>query len=944
VTPSDAVQWALYYPPLLTYAPADFPDRPGETWPELARRSVEQAARGDLEGAFATLAGVPPTVVDPRFLVYRAGLSLSVGRVDEALPDLERALALDPRDSQALALRAIVAVARNDEADALRLAEQAVQLAPRSATARLALSYAQQARFDLEGALGSAREAVRLEPGNALAHARLAELLLSVGRLDAALAAAAEAVRLDPGLARAHTVLGFAYLTQIRLAEAAATFERAIQLDQAAPLPRLGLGLTKIRRGELEAGRQELEIAVSLDPADSLLRSYLGKAFYEEKRTVLASEQFTLAQTLDPQDPTPWLYQAIQQQSINRPVEALESLQRSIELNDNRAVYRSRLLLDEDLAARGASLGRLYDELRFQQLALTQGWQSLRTDPTEYSAHRLLADSYRVLPRHELARLSELLQSQLLQPVNIAPVQPQLAEPGLLILDGAGPAEPSLNEFNPLFLRDRLALQVSGLAGGNGTLGDELVVSGIQGPLSFSVGQFHFETDGFRLNNDLKQDIYNAFAQLTPSPWTSLQAEVRVSTTERGDRAVRFLPDDFLPNERHERDAWSARLGFHHRFSPGSDLIASLTYADTKDTLRDLNPVLEIEEEIKERGFLVEAQHLFKTRHFNLISGAGYLGGDHDETSTVQFVGAPIPPSTTRGESDIRHANLYVYSYLGYPKTVTWTLGLSADFLKEALVDRDQINPKFGLAWDILPGSTLRAAVFRVLSRPRIADQSIEPTNVAGFNQFFGTQFGEEDFPGTRAWRYGVAVDQTFTPTLFAGAEFSTRDLDVTGQVTTPDATTVVKEGWDEYLGRAYVYWTPHRWIATSAEYQFERLERDRLLGAGTGILEADTHRLALGVSLFHPSGFSAGIRATYIDQEGEFVPRVFEPGTSVQGSDQFWVTDIWVRYRFPRRRGFITLGVQNVLDEKFQFQDTDPLNPLVQPERVVFVRVTLAF
>jgi tetratricopeptide (TPR) repeat protein len=213
VTPSDAVQWALYYPPLLTYAPADFPDRPGETWPELARRSVEQAARGDLEGAFATLAGVPPTVVDPRFLVYRAGLSLLVGRVDEALPDLERALALDPRDSQALALRAIVAVARNDDADALRLAEQAVQLAPRSAAARLALSYAQQARVDLEGALGSAREAVTLEPGNALAHARLAELLLSVGRLDAALAAAAEAVRLDPGLARAHTVLGFAYLT-----------------------------------------------------------------------------------------------------------------------------------------------------------------------------------------------------------------------------------------------------------------------------------------------------------------------------------------------------------------------------------------------------------------------------------------------------------------------------------------------------------------------------------------------------------------------------------------------------------------------------------------------------------------------------------------------------------------------------------------------------------
>ena len=62
---------------------------------------------------------------------------------------------------------------------------------------------------------------------------------------------------------------------------------------------------------------------------------------------------------------------------MNRPVEALQDLQKSIELNDNRAVYRSRLLLDEDLAARSATLGRIYTDLGFQQLALVEGWKSL---------------------------------------------------------------------------------------------------------------------------------------------------------------------------------------------------------------------------------------------------------------------------------------------------------------------------------------------------------------------------------------------------------------------------------------------------------------------------------------------------------------------------------------------------------------------------------------
>ena len=157
-----------------------------------------------------------------------------------------------------------------------------------------------------------------------------------------------------------------------------------------------------------------MRIATLLEPKVSLYHSYLGKAFYEAKEDKLTEQQLALAKELDPRDPTPYFYDAIRKQSVNRPVEALEDLQKSIDLNDNRAVYRSRFLLDEDLAARGAALGRIYREQGFQQLALVEGWKSLSQDPTDYTAHRLLSDSYSVLPRHEIARVSELLQSQLL--------------------------------------------------------------------------------------------------------------------------------------------------------------------------------------------------------------------------------------------------------------------------------------------------------------------------------------------------------------------------------------------------------------------------------------------------------------------------------------------------------------------------------------------------
>ena len=69
-------------------------------------------------------------------------------------------------------------------------------------------------------------------------------------------------------------------------------------------------------------------------------------------------------------------------------------MEQAIELNNNRLVYRSRLLLDSDLAARSAALGQIYNDLGFQQLGLVEGWKSVNTDPTNFSAHRLLADTY----------------------------------------------------------------------------------------------------------------------------------------------------------------------------------------------------------------------------------------------------------------------------------------------------------------------------------------------------------------------------------------------------------------------------------------------------------------------------------------------------------------------------------------------------------------------
>jgi tetratricopeptide (TPR) repeat protein len=915
--PRDAVRWALYYPPVLYLRQDELPV--GAEWQDRLRRSVEAYRRGDLHAAFDAIADVPQTVSDPRFLTYRAQLSLAVGRVDGAAADLERALALAPGDACALALQAITAVVQNEKERALELARKAVQVAPGSATAHVALSYAQQARFDLEGARSSLERAVRVDPQNALAWARLAEVHSSFGDRGKALDAARRAAVLAPDLSRTQTVLGFAYLTDIKVARAKASFEKAIALDSADPLPRLGLGLARIREGDLDRGAREIEIAASLDPGNALIRSYLGKTYYEEKRTGLDEREYAMAKELDPLDPTPWFYDAITKQITNRPVEALHDFERAIELNDNRAIYRSRLLLDADLAARSASLARIYSDLGFQQLALVEGWKSVGTDPTSDSAHRLLADSYSALPRHEVARVSELLQAQLLQPINITPIQPRLAESNLSLISGGGPGAPSFSEFNPLFNRDRLAFQLSGLGGEHSSFGIEPVAAGVYGNLSFSAGYTHFQTDGNRINSDQKDDIVNAFVQVEATSQTSVQAEYRHRENTTGDLQPQFFPEDVHTTLRQNQDRDTYRLGARHALSPGSLVLASVMYQ--RALTRASAPADQFETQGDENAIGGEMQHLFRSRLADLVTGVGYFY-DRDSDST----------------ESVRHANAHVYAHAHLPWHLTLTLGASGDLLRNNIRgDTDQLNPKLGITWLPAPGTTLRAAAFRVLKRTLITDQTLEPTQVAGFNQFF------DDPNATKSWRYGVGADQKFSRDLFGGIEGARRDLTVpffiqfdptSGQ----GAPRLLRQEatWSEYEARGYLLWLPCQWLAFRAEYFFERLIQNTL-----GVVQAtNTHRIPLGIAFFHRSGLSALATVTYYGQSGMF-------GQSARpGSEHFWVMDAGLSWRLPKRHGIISIGATNLLDKNFMlFENSGStnVNPTVQPARAVFARLMLA-
>lgn len=928
IRPFDAVQWALYYPAIIDLhpilrQPVDNATK-GPNPATSAQAAVQLYRQGKINEAVALLdayAAQQNSAATPDWLTLHASLLLAVGRLDAADQAINQALLIDPANSEATALNTVIAVVLNDKQAAQTFAAKATSMTPSSATAWLARSYAQQARFRIDDALNSARRATELAPRNGLAWARRAELEMSIGNLAKALDAASTAAQIDPALAKIQTVLGFSYLTRMQTAAAKTAFDQAIVRDQTDPQPRLGLGLAKIREGDLVGGRTDIAIAASLDPADPLIRSYLGKAYFEEQRDALAATQLMLAKSLDPLDPTPWFYDAVRKQTENRPVEALSDLQQSIALNQHRAVYRSQLLLDSDRASRQTSVAKMYDDMGLYRFAVTEATQSLHSDPSNYSGHRFLADAYARLDRHEIASVSELLQAQLLQPLNLNPLQPQLAFSNVSTPGINGPVAPAFNEFNSLFERNGTHIVTSGLAGSQSTVSAETVLNNLHDQWSSSVGGFHYQTDGFRINSAIRHNITNAFVQYAVSPQLNLQAEIRHRDTEHGDISLNILPGTYSSSYRRALDQTGTRLGAHWTGSASTDTLMSLIHTTADERQRfDSDALVAIRS--RDQGYQGELQQVWRHDSFNLVVGAGSYRFDVDEN----VFGTPNTFQRSR-------TNAYAYAHLRALDQLTWTLGASFDNTAEANVKQQSWNPKLGMQWQLDPQWQLRAATFHTVKPALYVQQTIEPTEVAGFNQFF------DDGNSARARRDAVALDLK-TAVVDMQLEASRRRLALPILADNVLAST---EAQQEKAIRLSGGWRiGSRWTM-DGEMRAERFARQADFLFGPTRIRTDT--AMLGLRYFDPGGMFARISGTAVRQKIDSFN-----GDGVQANtDRFALLDAALGLRLPRRMGTITLEGKNLLAKKFRYQDANFRTPAQHsppfiPARSVVLQVTAAF
>jgi hypothetical protein len=273
--------------------------------------------------------------------------------------------------------------------------------------------------------------------------------------------------------------------------------------------------------------------------------------------------------------------------------------------------------------------------------------------------------------------------------------------------------------------------------------------------------------------------------------------------------------------------------------------------------------------------------------------------------------------------------------------------GLSGEFVNvdysdlELRIRRHRVSPKLGLSWAPLVGTTIRLAAFSSVKRTLIGSQTIEPTQVAGFNQFFAgfnALYGDSD--GTVSQRFCAAVDQKISPTAFAGAEFTARKLKV-------PSTLDTDYDWRERTARAYLYkaYKPalgsmlSGWqMAASIDLRFEEIDHSESFTGPDGILNVRTDRVPIGIRVFSDGGLAIGAVTSYVRQGG-----LFFDGTGgdpeVARLQRGWINDVFVDYRLPRRLGVLSVGAKNLFNRAIDLFETDPAFPTLPAQRFLYLR-----
>ena len=222
-----------------------------------------------------------------------------LGRFEEAIKPLEKAVALDPKDEWALRTlgASLSRLGRNDEA--IATLRRALEITPQDATAHMNLGSALYQKPDLEAAIAAFNESLRLKPDDALARKPRLRTARQ-GRRDGAIDKIEQAARFDPTNADHRYWLGSFLDDRNRYHEAALAYREAVKLRPDYFRARSGQSVALFQDGQVEEATRTARETARLYPKEAFAHYDLGTMLMHGAQTDAAIESFREAPRLDP--------------------------------------------------------------------------------------------------------------------------------------------------------------------------------------------------------------------------------------------------------------------------------------------------------------------------------------------------------------------------------------------------------------------------------------------------------------------------------------------------------------------------------------------------------------------------------------------------------------------------------------------------------------------
>lgn len=971
--------WRLYYPAILDPTPASF--RASISTP--FRRSLASYDAGDVQEAIRLLPDLQAAQT-PSDELYIASLELSAGQVERMESRLRRLP--DDLSSAASALRLLRRVIGGNP-PALE------STANPTAADHLSRSYYHQSLGHLIAARSAARDAIRASPDFGFAWSRLAELEFGFGETGRAQEAIRKSLLLSPRNAEAHALDGFLLAADGRIDAAAARFDQSILLNGASANAWLGRGLCRFRQGRPTEGISDLLTAAAIEPTRSIIRSYLAKGWQILKHPELSFRELKFAAELDPHDPTPWLYQALLLRDELRFNEAITASQASLRRNDNRAVFRSRFLLDQDMAVRSSTLASAFREAGIPFAGFSEAAKAVDANFADASAHLFMAealdaqrDPSRFNLRLETPWFNEKLLSTLLAPPGAVPLSQNI----------------SLQEYARLFVRNHAELGLASSYRSDGQFRQNASQFGLVEGTAWSVDADYQNNRGVRPNNKLDRlETYLTVKQKL-GPHDSILTLLKFQDFESGDNFQYEDPSNARLGYSFEQDQRPLLgIGYNKEWSPGHHSLVLIGRLENDATYRDAQASLPLlgtnvssitdvfapvpyryRYELNFRSNFAEWMELLERESYGIILGSRFNEGAFEagnDFSSLEAFDGSNPSILGSLNGALRQRSLYAYPRLRLADSVTLTVGLAYEqigfpdtFLTPpaSSVDgfRRKLSPKVALSWEPDHRWSFRGIYAQGLGGMGF-DQSyrLEPAVLAGFIQSDRAILSESlagAVAGAPATTAGLAVDlkpssKTFVSLqadqILSAARRSNGALAIDstlgGSTNSVLSSTPERLAYEENTVGMNAGWLLSDEVVISANYRFTRssLRQDlteipiSLLGEADQLRRSELHEAGVRLRFHHPNGFFAGAETEYRWQANEH--RSYFKGSPVRTttSESFPQLNVSAGYRSHAKRVEASLDLLNLTGENYRLSPLTPYSELPR-KRVLLVRIGLRF